>query len=485
MSALRRVLVVEDDDVHREAVHRLLRGACECIDAETGRRALEQLANDRFDCVLLDYRLPDASGLKLLPEIVATDTAVIMLTAAGSQQTAVEAMKLGCQDYLVKESLTSDLLSRALENAIKTVELRRQLALTEQRLERALTHAGVGIWDWDLRDDALYLSPHLLKQLGYEPEAAWSELADWQSALHPDDRAAALERMREHIDGHTGEYSSTFRLRHRDGSYRWFLAQGKVDRDAQGRPLRMIGVHIDVTQRKAQEELLERSYLELQQFAYAASHDLQEPLRAIAGFAELLQQALPENAGDEARAHLTEMTSAARRLRTLLDDLRDYTGVDADLQPLGPTDLNDVVAEVLAILAEPVARMQAEVVSEPLPVVSVNRSQIIQLFRNLIVNALQFRAAEAPVVRIRAERRGSEWEIAVSDNGVGIDPRYHEKIFGVFTRLHHRTAHPGNGIGLAICRRVVQRHGGRLWVESQPGAGSTFRFTLPAIEEPA
>jgi PAS domain S-box-containing protein len=476
-----RVLVIEDDDVHREAVHRLVGEEYRCFDAETGRRALELLRAERFDCVLLDYRLPDYTGLKLLPSIVERQTPVVMLTAAGSQETAVEAMKMGCQDYLVKENLTKEVLSRAISNAIEKVALQRRLASTERRLERALTGANVGIWDWDLSRDDLYQSPQLSAQLGYSADEAAVAPADWRDALHPEDRDGALASVHDHLEGRSAEYAAIFRLRHKDGGYRSILSQGRADRDEEGHASRMIGVHVDITQRKVHEEQLERSYLELQQFAYAASHDLQEPLRSIAGFAELLERDLAGRVDEGSAANLRCMVDAAQRLKRLIDDLRAYVDIDSTTRPLGMTDVGEVVAEATRSLDGAFLEAGAEIVCDPLPAVMADRAQLLQLFRHLIRNAVQNRSErEPPRVRIGACRGASEWRFSVADNGVGIAPEHQRHIFEVFKRLHHRTEHAGNGIGLAICRRVAHRHGGRIWVESTRGAGSTFYFTIPA-----
>ena len=475
-----RVLVIEDDDVHREAVHRLVGDEYQCVDAETGGRALEMLRAQRFDCVLLDYRLPDYTGLKLLPSIVERQTPVVMLTAAGSQETAVQAMKMGCQDYLVKESLTKEVLSRAIGNAIEKKALQRRLASTERRLERALTGANVGIWDWDVRSDELYQSPQLSAQLGYAPEAAGA-FGDWRGALHPEDHEAALASVRDHLEGKSAEYAAIFRLLHKDGVYRWILSQGRADRDADGCPSHMIGVHVDITQRKLHEDQLERSYLELQQFAYAASHDLQEPLRSIAGFAELLERDLAGHLDEPGATNLRCMVEAARRLKNLIDDLRAYLDVGAATRELRITDLGEVVAEVVHSLDGAVRDAGAQLVCEPLPVVRADRAQLVQLFRHLLANAVLYRRESEPLrVRIAARRGASDWEFSIADNGIGIPFEHQAHVFEVFKRLHHRTEHAGNGIGLAVCRRVVHRHGGRIWVESVPGSGSTFYFTIPA-----
>lgn len=250
------ILLVDDDDVEREEVQRWIGYDYEIFEATTRKEALEMVQNEGFSCALIDYRLPDGNGLQLIPQITARDIPAIMLTRRGGARIAVEAMKAGCKDYLLKDDLTKEALVRTIQYVLEKSDLERKLYATESRLHEAMTAANVGIWDWNVRTNEVYVSPQLTAQLGYPPDETWTGFADWQQALHPDDYAQAQEKVRAYLAGETPEYLSVFRLRHRDGTYRWILSRGHASRDENNEPTRFIGVHIDITQRKQQEEEL-------------------------------------------------------------------------------------------------------------------------------------------------------------------------------------------------------------------------------------
>jgi signal transduction histidine kinase len=228
---------------------------------------------------------------------------------------------------------------------------------------------------------------------------------------------------------------------------------------------------------------LARSNAELEQFAYVASHDLQEPLRAVSSYAELLEMRYAENLDDRARKYIGHMVSGVERMQALINDLLTYSRIGTRGKEFVPTDINKVLDEALENLKESIKENQAVVIRDALPTAEVDGPQIRQLFQNLIGNAVKFHGEARPEVRVSAEREGVAWRFSVKDNGIGIEEKYASRIFEIFQRLHGRTEYPGTGIGLSICRRIVERHGGRIWVESEPGTGSTFYFTVPAERE--
>jgi light-regulated signal transduction histidine kinase (bacteriophytochrome) len=248
----------------------------------------------------------------------------------------------------------------------------------------------------------------------------------------------------------------------------------------------------DITRRKRVEreheerrEMLARSNAELEQFAYVASHDLQEPLRMVGSYVQLLAHRYQGKLGDDADDFIRFAVDGARRMKNLIDDLLAYSRVGSRGKPLLRVEIANVLEQALANLAVAVRESQAEILSDGLPAVMGDEQQLVELFQNLIGNALKFRRGGAARVRIGSERRGQEWTISVADNGIGIDPQFHDRIFVIFQRLHGREEYPGTGIGLAICKKIVTRHGGRIWVDSESGRGSTFSFTLPAASEEA
>jgi signal transduction histidine kinase len=232
---------------------------------------------------------------------------------------------------------------------------------------------------------------------------------------------------------------------------------------------------------RANEELV-RSNAELEQFAYVASHDLQEPLRMVSSYLELLQRRYGDRLDERAHVFIGYAVDGAVRMRTLINDLLAYSRVARRATERTPTDVTDCVREALLNLGVAIRESGAAVTHDPLPTVVGSPSLIATVFQNLIGNAIKFRRDEPPRVHVTADRDGAEWVFRVRDNGLGIPAEYHERIFTIFQRLHTRAQYPGTGIGLAICRKIVDQHGGRLWVESEEGKGSTFCFTLPAAE---
>ena len=240
-----------------------------------------------------------------------------------------------------------------------------------------------------------------------------------------------------------------------------------------------------IERRRAEAELearvqeLARSNADLEQFAYVASHDLQEPLRMVASYNQLLARRYEGKLGPEADEFIAFTVEGVQRMQRLINDLLTYSRLGRTGMKEAPVPLDEVVQEAVQNLTSAVQESGAEVTHDALPTISGDRGQIVQLLQNLVSNAIKFRAAEAPRIHVLAQKDNAGWRIGVQDNGIGIDPQYFERIFVIFQRLHPREDYPGTGIGLAVCKKIVERHGGRIWVESAPGAGSTIWFTFP------
>jgi signal transduction histidine kinase len=230
---------------------------------------------------------------------------------------------------------------------------------------------------------------------------------------------------------------------------------------------------------------LARSNSELQQFAYVASHDLQEPLRMVASFTQLLAKRYSEKLDDDARDFINYAVDGATRMQTLISDLLNYSRVGTQGKPLVPTDCEALFKRVLETLQFLIEETGAVIESDTLPMVMADPQQLGQLFQNLLTNAIKFHGEKPPHVRISTERNGNDWKISVRDNGIGISAEHADRIFIIFQRLHTKTEYPGTGIGLAICKKIVERHGGRIWIEPSPGGGTTFCFTISAVEKQA
>jgi signal transduction histidine kinase len=226
---------------------------------------------------------------------------------------------------------------------------------------------------------------------------------------------------------------------------------------------------------------LNRSNRELEQFAYVASHDLQEPLRAVAGYCQLLKRRYIEKLDGDAREFLEYAVDGAERMRALIDGLLDYSRVQTQGRPFADVDCESVLDWALRNLEASLVESGAQVTRSAMPVLFGDDGQLARLMQNLIGNAIKYRGEKPPEIRIEAQERDDEWVISVADNGIGIDPKHFDRVFAIFQRLHTREEYPGTGIGLAVCKRIVERHNGRMWVESEVGRGSVFFFTIPQV----
>ena len=271
-----------------------------------------------------------------------------------------------------------------------------------------------------------------------------------------------------------------FRVLWPDGSLHWLAGKGTVFCDDDGQPFRFTGVNFDITSRKEAEQELVRANDDLKQFAFAASHDLQEPLRIVINYTQLLERRYKAQLDERAAKIIDTAVEAALRMERLLKGLRDYWQV-GDRQSIRTTaiDLNDVVARTVASLQTAITEADAVVTYDVLPIVNAAETPMTQVFQNLISNALKYRSVERPSrIHISSEQGATEHVFTVSDNGIGIDPQYAGQVFGLFKRLHGQE-YSGSGIGLSICQKIVERFGGRIWVEPNEGSGAAFRFTLP------
>jgi signal transduction histidine kinase len=361
-----RILVVEDDAVDREATRRVLEASGQPVsvrEVADGQACLAALDEEPFDCVLLDFRLPDMDGLDVLRAQSKGGGAapVLMMTGEGSEEVAVKAMQLGAADYIVKH------------NRLSGQSLAGRIRLAMER--------------------------------------------------------AALRRDKE-----------------------------------------------------AAEMALAASHAELEQFAYSASHDLQEPLRMVRSYLQLLERRYGDSLDAAAHEYIGFAVDGAERMQHLIDDLLQLSRLNRKTDGFVPVDLGKVLTAVRRDLEGRLAEGGGDLTVETLPTVLADEIQMVRLFDNLIGNALKYRHPDRPpMVHVAAAARRGGWQITVRDNGIGIEPRFFDRIFMVFQRLHSRREYQGTGIGLALAKKIAERHGGRIWVTSQPGVGSAFHVFLPAL----
>ncbi|NJN83821.1 MAG: PAS domain-containing protein [Caldilineaceae bacterium] len=265
-----------------------------------------------------------------------------------------------------------------------------------------------------------------------------------------------------------------------EGETLWLSTTKVPLRDRAGAIIGLAGMSRDITERKVAQEALAQSFANLEQFAYMVSFEMQGPLNTIADDLGLLEERLGDRIGDVSKAMIDRLRNASANVHGLSAGLLTYSRMGAWGTLRGPIDSGEVLEHVLDTLEARIQESGADIISVSLPTVDADTSQLIQLFQHLIGNAINFRSASPLTVQIDAQRTNGHWRFSVRDNGIGFDPRFQDRVFAPFQRLHDQPESPGTGIGLAICKRIVENHGGRIWAESEPGKGATFYFTLPA-----
>jgi len=491
---LERVLLADDNADMREYVSRLIGQRYQTLTVANGNDALKAAISDPPDLILSDVMMPGLDGFRLLEELRAcpqTSTIpVILLSARAGEESRAEGLGAGADDYLIKPFTARELLARIgahLSMSRRRKAAERALKETQNTLQSFYDSSPflMGVAEIDGENIVgIYGNSAAARFLGSAEREIFNRTSQevglpWAIA------ALWLERFRE-SQSEGGAVRFEYEHPRADGDC-WlsacvnFLGFGPT-----GRP-RFSFIAEDSTERKMNDERLRqsntdlrRANTDLEQFAYSASHDLQEPLRQIAVYSQLLEKKYADKLEGKGSQYLEYCIEGAHRLETLISDLLAYSQAtktkDASLEPV---DVSQVIETVKKNLSTTIAETAAEILTGNLPVVCANSVPLVHLFQNLISNALKYRSEKRPRIEIAASEDGGYWRFSVQDNGIGIPKEFQSQIFGIFKRLHNRAEYPGTGIGLAICHKIVDQYEGRIWVESEPGRGSTFFFTLP------
>lgn len=495
------ILLAEDNADMRNYVYRLLEPHCEVTMVPDGLAALEFSKRVLPDLILSDIMMPNMDGYALLTALrkdpILKTIPVILLSARAGEEARVEGLQAGADDYLVKPFNARELLVRVKANLNLELHWARQEAeearrASEERFRTLFNQAAAGIIQTDLTGKFMLMNQRYCEMVGRTQEELLH--LSMQDVTHPDDLDTSLNLFAKAIsEGISFVTEKRYVLP--DGACIWVRNHVTLIRDHDGNPQSMLAVSQEITDRKnaelalssAQAELkdyagkLERSNKELEHFATIASHDLQEPLRKIMMFSDHLRTTVESVLSEEALDDIARMQRATRRMQALIDDLLNLSRVTRKSKPFQSTDLAEVMEEVLFDLDLQIKEARGKVEVGPMMQIDTDPGQFRQLMHNLISNALKFhqpgQSPEIKVYTIPVDENNCV--IKVEDHGIGIKAEYRDKIFDAFVRLHGKDAYPGTGIGLAIVKKIVERHKGTITILGREGEGTTFAVQLP------
>ena len=475
-----RVLVADDTATVRLLLRRTLESsnAFEVVgEAADGAQAVDMAEALQPDIVLLDLSMPVLGGMEAIPRIrrCAPGARVVVLSGFAPDRMGTQAVEVGAAAFLEKQQRPHELVASLLQTWRSTQPRPAPVPPAAERYRQAFEHAPLGVALVDAGDRVTWANPAFCRMTGRScDELAALTLAE---ITHPEDREAAADGRRSVLDGTVTSHVAEARLARPDGRTLWASINASTCDDGV-----LVVQLVDVTEAKLTEQDLTRSNAELSSFAFLAAHELKSPLQTLSGFAALLDRVHGPQLDDQGQEFLRWILDGVGRMDAVIEDLLAYCSVDATEMALGPVAVGDVLADVQSGLEWEIERREAAIGSGPLPLLTADPLQLAQLLQNLLANALKFvPEGRRPAVHVSAERGADAWTVTVADNGIGVADEARERIFTMFERLHPRERYKGTGIGLSICKRIVERRGGTIWVEPNPGGGSRFRFTVPDI----
>lgn len=395
--------------------------------------------------------------------------------------------------YIIKDDKGNTIKTYGVSQDItERKKAEEEIRLSKERYELVARATNDAIYEWDMINNVNYWGEGYETLFGHKRPGDKMHTDTWIENLHPDEKEQLFAAIYNAFAKKLPSLTRELRFKCADGSYKTVFDKLMILYDNNGNPVKTVGAMQDITERKKNELAIEElntqlkkraaelaaSNAELERFAYVASHDLQEPLRMVSSFLQLLQRKYDAQLDETATQYIGYAVDGADRMKKLILDLLEYSRIGTNKDTLTDTNISEVVNQVLGTFAGKIEESGTHIKMQMMPVIKVNRTQMVQLFQNLIGNALKYNTSAIPEVEIGCEEKENVWQFFVKDNGIGIDQKFFDKVFIIFQRLHNKNQFSGTGIGLAICKKIIERHGGTIWIESSVGAGSTFFFTI-------
>ncbi len=523
------ILAVDDSPATLQLLTSLLAGSGYRVrPADAGLLALRSVAAKVPDLILLDVNMPEMDGFEVCRRLKSEERSrhipVLFISGLGGREEKVKGFEAGGLDYIIKPFEPEEVLarvrthlhlhelterleqrvrertdelsaanSRLQQDVVERTRSEEALRESEARLRLAVRASRIGLWDWHLPTNSVYFSPEWKRQLGYSEDELPDRFEEWRNRVHPDDLGTTLERLQHNLESPADNYMLEFRLRHKDGSYRWMVAQAQIFRDEAGKPVRVMGCHIDITERQGVEEELrqakrdaETASIAKSRFLSTMSHEIRTPMNGVIGVIQLLQHT-------ELTPEQLEYTEIAKKAGTelvqLLNDILDISKIEADRIELevADFDLRTAVADTVRLLSllarEKGIKLSATVDADVPTALKGDAGRLCQIFRHLINNAIKFTSHGTVTVQVRKEGEDGSFatlRVLVRDSGIGISADKRGQIFDSFTQVDNSTTrkYGGTGLGLAICKRLAELMGGSIGVESAEGEGALFWFTV-------
>ncbi len=487
----KKILIVDDEFLIRKNLVEILEYEnYEVVEAKNGWECIEKAKDLHPDLILCDIIMPGLDGektfVKLKEDSVTALIPFIFLTVKSKYYELRHGMNLGADDYIIKPFTIHSVVNTVKSQLEKQERIvghyaKKTQRITHQRLKNLLVSSPAVIYSYqpDKNYDLNFVSDNIVNLIGYTSENFFETPDLWYDNLHPQDKEEVFHSLANFFENGYGVYE--YRFKHKDGNYRWIYDERKLILDPLGDPLEIVGACLEITKTKQVQNQLQGYTEEMKAITRAMAHHLKEPLRKISVFSSRLEKDVLDKMPEKARDDFQRLLNSTDRLQELGDDLLTVCDVLVFQDNYKTTDMNKVVAKAIDELQEKIQATKAQIEVGPLPIIEGDSRRLRQLIRGLLSNSLKFQEKDKiPKIKISSQETESGFvNIKVEDNGIGFEEQYLNKIFKAFERLHHPGKYRGTGIGLTICKHVVQKHRGEIKVISKPGQGTCFCITLP------